>query len=303
MNIKLSRVSWKRNFSVPCSLFDNYIKEANEAALKVILCIYASDDETLSVTEISKKTGLTNEQTKGAVEFWIKRGVVCDADEDSPASVPTATVRKTANHGINMSEYVQNHPEYKELVKEAEVTLGRTLNELEKKTLAVLTDFYGFTASSVILILEHSAKTADHVSAKYVETVAAGMHEKGIHTYQQLEDEFSRLDEYHSFESEIKRILDIDVKLTKKQTEYISSWRDKGFSIDMIALARERCVDAKNKVIFGYIDKIIVNWESKGIFTLEAAEGEAKPAAKDGKQRSFDLGEYDDFSLGDYIKK
>lgn len=309
MDIKLSRGGWKRHFSVPCSLFDNYIKDADEASLKVILCMYASDEDILSINDILHKTGLTSEQIQKATQYWMHQGVICSADtavanigNDSSVNITVSKTKPVTKREINLGEYAKNHAEYKELIKEAEVTLGRTLKEYEKKILVDLTDYYGFTAPSVILILEHCAKS-EHISAKYIETVAANMYEKGIVTYNQLEDEFTRLDEYYSYEAQIKRILGIDVKLTKKQSSIITAWKDKGFSTDMISLAREKCVDATNKLSLPYMDKIIANWEAKGIFTLEAAEGEEKRSTAEPKEKSFDLGEYDDFSLGDYIKK
>lgn len=302
MDYKLSKGSWKRHFSVPCYLFDKYIGVADGNFIKVILCFYAIDDELLNAATISKTAGLTYEQTELALEYWEKQGVIIRQRNEEPVAITDKKTVNIANHKINLSEYSQTHAQFKQLVVEAELTLGRTLTEYEKETLVILTDYYGYTAPSVILILEHCSK-AEHVSAKYIESIAANMHDKGIITYEQLEEEFLRLTDYYTYESQIKRALGISIKLTKKQSNYINSWKSKGFSADMISLAGERCADSTNKISFPYIDKVLANWESKGIFTPEAAEEESATPTSDKKERSFDLSEYDDFSLGDYIKK
>lgn len=302
MDYKLSKGSWKRSFSVPCYLFDNYLTNADGNSLKVILCFYAIDEEAISTAVISKLTGLNDEQVCAAVNYWERQGVITRSGNEEPAVSKDIKAVNIANHKINLSEYAKTHAQFKQLVSEAEFTLGRTLKEYEKETLVILTDYYGYTAPSVILILEHCAKS-EHVSAKYIESVAANMHDKGVTTYEQLEDEFLRLNDYYIYESQIKRALGINIKLTKKQSNYIAVWKSKGFSVDMVSLAGERCADSTNKISFPYIDKVLANWEAKGIFTPEAAEGDSAAQPGDEKERSFDLGEYDDFSLGDYIKK
>ena len=71
-----------------------------------------------------------------------------------------------------------------------------------------------------------------------------------------------------------------------------------GFGVEMISLAYERCVDQTNKLSFPYINKILTSWQSSGIFSAEAAEKEQKPQKQDKDSHSFDLDEFDMFTLG-----
>ncbi len=252
MTFKLNNNNRKRVFNLPCYIFDKYIKNADEAALKVILCLYSSDEEMLSINDICELTGISYTNCEAAIAFWKSNGEIIECDEVY-TDVSSITASKPKLSKINLAEYTKANTNFKSLVSEAEKTLGRILTHYEKEALVILTDYYNFSAPAAILIFEHCAKS-EYFSASYAESVASSMHSKGIITYEQLEQEFTKLDDIHSFEGEIKRALGLNAKLTKKQSEYIGKWRDLGFSTVMISLAGERCIDSTNKVSFPYID-------------------------------------------------
>ncbi len=304
MNIKLKNTNRKRVFNLPCCIFDDYIKVCNEAQLKVLLYLYASDDEILSDDRIASITGLNISSVDSAIEYWISKGEITNISSvDSPDTAVQPTLPKRST--VNLTEYVKTNADFKHLVADVERCLGRTLTHYEKQALALMRDYYKFSDSSISIIIEHCSKR-EHFSASYVETVAKSLHDKGIVTYEQIEHELTSMDEYYSFESEAKRSLGLTAKLSKKQSEYLASWRELGFSVDMIALAGDMCLNSTNKIAFPYMNKIILNWAEKKLFTVEAVEAENKAAAEakgaDKIERSFDLGEFDDFTLGDYIK-
>lgn len=310
LKLGIDSSKWKRHFPVPCALVDNYLKLADEAALKVLLCLLNSDEEYLESEYITKKTGLNAHQIEDAVAFWVSQGImdlpegfVYNGNSEAKSEpVPVNKVVHSAYRPDDIAKMNQQDAGFKALSAEAETTLGRPLKHYDLETLIIMRDNYGFSDPAIILILEHCAKL-DKDKPKYYETVAASMFEKGITEYEQLEAEFNRLDEYHSFEGEIKRAFGISSKLTKKQSEFIENWRNAGHSVELISYAWEKCVNATNKTQFPYIDKVLANWASKNITTVEQAENENSPAANAAKERSYDLGEYDDFTLGNYIKK
>ena len=75
-----------------------------------------------------------------------------------------------------------------------------------------------------------------------------------------------------------------------------------GFGEEMIAEARERCVNATNKLSFPYINKVLESWASNRIFTVAQLEADKKPS-KVKESSSFDIDEFDEFTLGNYIIK
>ncbi len=310
MKLKIDSSKWKRHFPIPCALVDKYLKLANEASLKLLLCLLNSDDESTDSEYVMEKTGLSADMVNRAVAFWVSQGVMDSPDgftynADLEAKSTPAATNKVVHSVYSPADIAKMNQEdvgFKALSVEAETTLGRPLKHYDHEALIIMRDNYGFSDPAIILILENCAKLGK-TNPKYYETVATSMFEKGITEYEQLEEEFNRLDEYHSFEGEIKRAFGLATKLTKQQSAHIENWKNAGYSIELISYAWEKCVNATNKTQFQYINKILENWASKNIITVEQAENENSPAVNAAKEHSYDLGEYDDFTLGNYIKK
>lgn len=305
----LNQSLWKRFFSAPCALVDNYLKLADGPALKLILyllsCEGSPDDQ-----KIIAATGLSAEQLEEAAMFWRQLGVMTDSGQEAPLQLaekptlpspeqPSGETPKKVLHSRfspkDIADMLGADSDLKELFSEAESTLGRTLKHADFETLISLRDYYGFSEQAIVLILSHCADL-EKTSAKYYETVAKSLFESGNTDFHSIEAEFERLREQNSFESRIKRDFGLNVKLSKRQSSYIASWKEMGFGEEMISLAREKCLDSTNGLAFAYIDKILKSWHEKGYFTPEAAEADVKPQKQtDG---GFDWDEFDKFTLG-----
>ena len=192
-------------------------------------------------------------------------------------------------------------PKMKEMFDEAATTLGRLLKHADKEMLINLHDYYNLPVQSIILILEYCSSLGK-TSANYIETVAKDFCESGFTEFVELDAEISRRREYASIEHKIELALKTETKLSKRQSEYISSWLEMGFGEEMIAEARERCVNATNKLSFPYINKVLESWASNRIFTVAQLEADKKPS-KVKESSSFDIDEFDEFTLGNYIIK
>lgn len=299
LELNLNGSSWKRFFSVPCAIVDNYLKLADGPALKLILYLISCENEP-EIKAISSATGLSETQIEEAAMFWKQLGVISDGKNPEAPEAPekAETVTKVVHARYqpkDIAEMLQTDPGMKEMFTEAEATLGRILKHSDHETLISLKDYYGFSEQSIVLILEYCTDLGK-TSARYYETVAKSLYENGMTDFHSIEEEFERLKEYHSFENEVKREFGLNVKLTSKQVQFIKSWRDMGFGLDMISLAREKCVDATNSLSFPYINKILLSWKDKDIFTPKAVQNEQKPA-KQGSEHSYSLDEFDSFTL------
>lgn len=307
--LTIDNSQWKRFFSVPCALVDNYLKLADGPALKLFLYLISLEGP-LDERKITDATGLNSQEIKEAEIFWKNLGIM---SSDTPSALPDTSPSHTENTASapspvgpkivhshyqpkDIAEMLSSSPELKELFSEAESTLGRILKHSDHEVLISLRDYYGFSEQAIVLILEYCAGM-DKTSARYYETVAKSLFDKGAMDFDSIEEEFSRLKEQHSYENQIRHDFGLEIRLTPKQIKYINSWRDMGFDLDMINLARERCADSANKLSFPYIDRILHSWKEKNITTVEAAQNESKPA-NTSEMHSFDLDEFDRFTLG-----
>ncbi len=296
---------YKRFFTVPCTVADEYLKLADGAALKLLLYLL-SCEERPDEAKIKAATGLSGNEIKEAAMFWEQVGLIRrDGGEETaqhdnqPVEMQKETVKivHSRYQPADIAGMLRQSPQLKELFSEAEGTLGRILKHADHEVLLNLKDYYGFSEQAIVLILQY-CRDLGKTSARYYETVAKSLFEKGATEFSSIEKEFERLKEQRSFEAEIKRDFGLDIKLSEKQSEYIESWKSMGFGLDMISLAREKCADATNKLSFQYINKILQSWHEKGISTREQAMNEQKPQTGKKAQSSFDIDEFDKFTLG-----
>ena len=310
--IRLNIPDKRRFFLVPCYIVDNYIKLADGAALKLLLYMLNSDEPAHSIDAAAAALGLSKDAVSDAAVFWNQLGVMSDSDGSAPVQSESALVAETFKPSPEPNKQAVLHCSYspkdiasmieqsedmRELFSEAEQTLGRILKHADHELLINLKDYYGFSTPSIVLILAY-CKDREKTSARYIETVARDYYDRGICDFVQIDEEINRKKDYASFENQVLRDFGLDTRLTSRQTKYIDSWRDMGFDVRMVSLARERCVDATNKLSFEYINKILLSWTEKKIFTPDAAENDAKPSAKQQPQASFDINEFDRFTLG-----
>ena len=308
--LRLNGGNWKRYFSFPCAVYE-YIKLADASSLKLILYLLNDESGYFDPEKAAKELGISRSEIDDAILFWRQLGVLCD-DETSPSPVQQTPVNApdTAKKGqpklIMHASYsskdiammLERDSDMKCLFTEAETTLGRILKHADHEMLLSLRDYFGFSDQSIILILEHCTELGK-TSARYIESVARDLCDRDITEFLDVDAEFKRQKELRSFESTVMRALGLETKLTPRQTGYIKSWQGMGFEIEMISLARERCVDATNKLSFEYIDKILKTWAEKKIFTPDAVKSDVKPAQTPSQNNtSYDLDDFDKYTLG-----
>lgn len=314
MKLSIKSNKWKRYFSVPCALTDEYLRLADAAALKVFLYLLSSEADENDENDIINATGISKAQLDDAVAFWNQFGII---ETDSVGTLfvlkttsevkkdvtPEKTVTKIVHAHYNSAEIakmLESDTDMRHLFDEASTTLGRILKHSDHEMIISLKDYFGFSPMAIIAILAYCVNL-DKTSARYIEGVAKGLFDKGITEFKDIESEFERLNEIHSFENIIKQAFGLSAKLTPKQKSYIEAWKEAGFSIELINLACETCIDSINKVYFPYIDKVLSSWADKNITTVEQVSSENnKPvtAQRIEKTHSFDLDDFDKLTLG-----
>lgn len=311
MRLRVNTENKKRFFTVPCYISDDYIKLADLASLRLIIYLLSEDTDEFDPDKTASRLGITKDALEDAVLFWEQQGVILRYNEDqqlqSESLMCSTSLDKQQSKALcvrsgyspkYIAQLLETDKDMLELMKEAEKTLGRLLKHSDHELMINLKDYFGFSVQSIILILEY-CRDLGKTSARYIESVANDFSDKGIMDFLAIDAEIKQRKEASAFENKIMRALGLDVKPTSKQSVFIASWKEMGFSIDLIKEARERCVDATNKLSFGYINKILKTWSENKIYTLEAVEAfNSKHTAIQSKESSFDIDEFDRFTLG-----
>lgn len=328
-NIDFKR--WGRFFSVPCSVVDEYISLCDGDFLKVLLSILCSNSQTISTEQLADKLGISDEKVEDAIIFWTGLDVISaeknveikqtikiqksvkpaeskslqqtvGAINPSKNSVDAKTRVKYSTREI--SEKIENNDELKALFDNIQTVLSRTINGTEMAAILNLYEYYNFSAASILMIAEYCVSIGKNRMA-YIETVAKNWFEKGICSYSEVEQEIIRQGENRSFELKVMNIFGLDNRLTKKQRELIAKWRDMGFSLDMLEIAYEKCMNNTNKLSFAYINKILENWSGKDIMTpkqvdeddLKYVSKKPKIDSTTSKDTSYDLNEWEKYAM------
>lgn len=333
---------WGSSFSVPSKVVDKYIKLSDGDFVKVLLCILCSTERECDSAKLAEKSGLPENTVIDAVTHWVSLGVITTERSDTakPAQIkavstpvsepetktePVSKVEAVAPKRQSVSnklciryknseilEKQQKDPNLAHLFDEIQTVLQRTINGTEQGELLALYEYYRFDAASILLAAEYCVSLEKH-SVSYLVTVMRGWFEQDICTYQQIEQEIIRLSNIKKYEFKILKIFGQTAKPSKQQLEFIEKWRTMGFTVEMLEIAYNKCVDNTNKLNYKYIDTILSNWAGKSITTPEQVthEDEKYHTSKKNKntnkntnkQTSYDLDDFEKFAMNFDLEK
>lgn len=329
MDYKIDCRQWGRFFSVPCSVVDDYILLSDGDFVKVLLCILCSNSQLVSPEQLGAKAGVSPEKAEDAIIHWANLGVISaetgegnaveqikpqtaevqkpmviqqvEAINPAPNSVDAKTRVKYSTREI--AEKIESSEELKALYDDIQTVFKRTINGTEMAAILNLYEYYNYSAASILMIAEFCTSIGKSKMA-YIETVAKSWFERGICSYVEVEAEIIRQSEFMSFERQVMRTFGVESKLSKRQKELIQKWHDMGFSLEMLEIAYEKCMNSTNKLNFGYINKILENWSGKSILTPQQVDEDdrkfaGKKAAKttESKETSYDLDEWEKYAM------
>jgi len=200
--------------------------------------------------------------------------------------------------GFELSQRIESAEELKWLISETERMFGRFLTQTEVAVLVSMFDYAGLPADVIVMIIEYCI-SIDKQNLRFIEKTAYSWADQGFDTHQKVEAHITSLVTEKNNESLIKSAFGIwDRNLTSKQKEFVSVWLGEwNFSIEMIKLAYEMCVDNTGKLSFPYINKILASWFEKGISTPAKVEENEKSRQKtDFVDKTFNAKDFDDFS-------
>lgn len=178
--------------------------------------------------------------------------------------------------------------EFAAVVSEAARVMGRNLSSVDMKTLFGVYDFLGLPADVIMLLVNYVGQQYHEryggqrrPSARAFEKEAYRWANNEIMTMEQAEEYIRRADERRGILAKVKDALGIKGReLTKTENDYVSSWLDMGFPVDTIAEAYDRTVTNTGSLRWSYMNKIILSWNEKKLYTLRDI------TEKDGRRSS-----------------
>ncbi|WP_028506242.1 DnaD domain protein [Ruminococcus sp. FC2018] len=300
MDYKFDIDYWGGQFSVPCSVVTEYLKTSDGDYVKVLLCILAAPVRTVSSEYISQISGVDINVVEDAVIHWTSLGVIkAEGINSSAGSVISPDSTNYIPHNDVLSngagkksdvlnktdkiitiKYTQKEllekantdPDLKKLFDEIQSFLKKTLNGTELARLVEVYELYNFDVPTILITAEY-LRLVGKCTVNYLSSVLRDWSEREITSYSDVEREINRLTEFYDYENMVRRCFEMSYKLTKNQKAYAEKWQSMGIGEPLLEIAKEKCLDGTSgKLNFGYIDKIIIEWNKNGVKTPKDVE-------------------------------
>lgn len=195
--------------------------------------------------------------------------------------------------------------EFKILVEEAQMALGKTLSNSDCSTLLMLKDTCGLPLDVILMLIQYCI-SIDKGNIRAVEKIGVAWADDGIYSVEAADNKIRLTKQLNKFFSIVSSAFGLQNvgSPTKKQLEYSQRWiGDWKFSPEMLREAYERCVDSKGTLKFNYIDGILKRWHGSNIKSPSALKefesGSNKAAAKSTRKASYDIDELEKINILD----
>lgn len=328
MSYSVNPTAFKSIFAVPTDIVDKHIRLANEHQLKVLLWILRNSPDCPDIEEMCSALKMNKSDVIDYLQYWVLTGVLSGENGEIAAEVPTQTevtikempkIQKVETQpalpskpsSAEIAARLDESPEIGHLFNEAQVMLGKTIGYDGQCTLLLVHDHYGLPTEVIFMMLDYCVSIGK-TNYGYIEAVGKDWGTREIDTLDKAAEQISILRNTNSLWKEFAACAGISTpRPSMKQTEFLRRWGNElKFGIDMIMLAYDEMANHTSKLSLAYIDKVLLNWHSKGYKTPDDVE-KGKEEQKDTKKpqtignsntASYDLDEFKERSLHSELK-
>lgn len=193
----------------------------------------------------------------------------------SPASAPVvsqpsapvnAAVPTKRDYTLDEISTFRKDPDISELFFVVETYMKRPLTQNDVCTVLFWHEELHFSTELIVYLLEYCISKG-HSSMRYLDKVALGWHEKGIHTVEQAKEDAA----IHSqaYYGVMKAFGITGRSLVESEISYIKKWtKEYGFELPLIQEACSRTMTAIHQPSFEYTDSILSSWHKNQVHTM-----------------------------------
>lgn len=331
MSYSVNPSVFKSIFAVPTDIVDKHIRLANEHQLKVLLWILRNSPDNPDLEEMCKALKMNTSDAQDYLQYWVLTGVLSGENneiirqpeikkvesekntenitlhKEEKISEPDLTPSKPSS--MEIAERIDESPEIGHLFNEAQQKLGKTIGYDGQCTLLLLHDHYGLPTDVLFMLIDYCVSIGK-TNYSYIQAVGKDWGTREIDTLDKAAEQITILRKTNTLWRDFAKNAGIvNPRPTTKQAAYLRRWSEElKFGIDMILLAYEEMANHTGKMNFNYIEKVLLNWHSKGYKTPDdientvAEQKERKPAKESPSAASYNLDEFKERSLHGELK-
>ena len=291
--------------NLPASVLD-YLPNAKESELKVLLGIFnhshAFSSFDSAIFLLSESLGLTTLEVTDALKSWARVGVISvdglDSTGKTVASIESAEKNSMPTYtGKQIASFIENNKEIETLFLSCQAVLGKSFNTPDYNSVIFLKDYYKFSDDYILLLLAHCVE-CEKTGWAYIRKTAKNLYDEGIDSYDLLEKHFAGRKNKRSLEYKIRNLFEIgERELSKKERELFDRLFSFKVKFELIRLAYDVTIDKTHTPSLSYTAKVIENWLSNGIKTVEDAQEAISSYKSKLSLSSFDADEFFESAL------
>ncbi len=264
---------------IPDVFFTEYLSQASGDYIKVYLCLIflTKYDKDIKLNDLSKKLNVPFSTIQSALNFWEDLGVV---------------TKKINGYILNDLQQIELHKSFVPNVSlSSEKIKQNAKSEYRARAIESInnTYFQGIMSPSwysdidlwfkkyefdeqVMVALFDYCFNKSALHKNYIQTVAESWSHNKIKTYNDLENYFQKYENMTKIKKSIAKKLGRYGNLTQFEEAYIEKWLlDYGFSLDIINIALRKTT-SKTNPNFDYLDKLLSDWHTRNLSTVQEIE-------------------------------
>lgn len=276
MGVKVNPAAFGGIFAVPDIVVDEHIRLAGGQQLKVLLFVLRHNNGNTEIEKIADGVGMTVQDVKDALSYWLHVGVLLmDGEEPNAIVINSSKPQKTAGlHELpditptydQVAARVLEDESLKALFSEVQLKLGRTIGYGDQAKFIMMHDDYGLPVEVILTIVEYCVKDGKP-SMGYISKIAKDWGEHEINTLDAADERLRELRSDEKLWKKFVAMFSVDPpRYTEIRFSYLKRWvREYKQSLELIFYAYELMIEKINAVNFKYMDKMLESWHGDGL--------------------------------------
>ena len=246
-------------------------EDVKELKLLMLLSYDRALGDADAVT-LAEQLGCTEAELTVTVASLREKGLL------SPERKLTPSGASKNLSGEEMATAIDGNLQLKQLIEECQTICGKSFTPTEISKLVSLHTELKLDPEMILLLFFYHAEKLDalgrRVTVSYVEKSAYSLYNQEVRTTDAFHAYIRESEERNSRAFRLRRLFGMgDRAFTKKEQKFFDKWFvEWGLSFELVEHAFELTVDRTGKAGLEYISKILSDWHSSGITTVEQAE-------------------------------
>lgn len=289
MYFKLQKLSMDLGDTPIENIFINdYMPGADGNFVKVYLMSYKLARESGGVRSfdfhlVADLLGLIESDVLRAWDYWEKVGIILkEYEEDGSFNIVFLNLKELYIQNIYSAPKIEERIDQNsilddskiaDLLSKAEYYLRGQISVAKKQDIASWRDTYNMPVELIEEAFWYATEIKKVNKLSYIEAIVRNWSENNIRTMEDIQKSYFEYDEkYYRFLKVKDRIGISNKSFNNTDFELVNNWFDKyEMDMDLVMAACDKCVNINNPNL-GYVNKILLNWNEKGIKSVDDIE-------------------------------